>query len=453
MTGFYETQVRRAMMTVGDADVLNEMATGWRASIRDLNTVDDRLASGIRGLRDHDQLGDQTRDAAIGAFRDMRDYVAEQRLMLGRTAQALDAAGGALTQVKSLIRSWDRAGVPVAPGPAPVPDPAATDQTAYWDAANAHQRATAGYAQQVQQREDEARAAWDSLNRVFTIAEDKIRSAHGIPREVGPGTEPPQPPQPPQPPEPPEPLPPQPLWPPADWPGPRPKDPEPGWPPLPPWPPVDEKPELGPVREPGNDLQPGPGSGTSSTHPDGSARPGLHLQAPTTTVSGSSQSGVAYAPGSPGAISAGPVAAPGSGVAAPMGLQGMAGAAGAAGASAGMAMRGGAGSAGAGAAGAAARAGAPGRSAGGGASARSGQTGQTGQTGQSGRSSRGGRNVAGGKGSQQASGQAKSGRGSAGAAGSRGGRRKDKAAPTRDDLLATDDHWLDGEGTAPDVLR
>ena len=66
MAGFYETQVRRAMLTVGDADVLNEMATGWRASIRDLNTVDDRLKAGINGLRDHDQLGEATRDAAVG---------------------------------------------------------------------------------------------------------------------------------------------------------------------------------------------------------------------------------------------------------------------------------------------------------------------------------------------------------------------------------------------------
>lgn len=443
MTGFYETQVRRAMMTVGDADVLNEMATGWRASIRDLNTVDDRLTSGIRGLRDHDQLGDQTRDAAIGALRDMRDYIAEQRLMLSKTAQALDAAGGALTQVKSLVRAWDRAGVPVAPGPAPVPDPAAGDQTAYWDAANAHQRASAGYAQQVHQREDEARAAWDSLNRVFTIAEDKIRSAHGIPREERPQTET------------------QPEYPPVCWPGPPPEEPPPpGWPPLPPWPSVREQPEPGPERGPATGLPPGtgpgpglppgpdpaPGPGTSSRHPDGSAPPGHHLQAPTTTVSGSSQTGVAYAPGSSGATSAGPVAAPGSGTT-PVGLQGMAGAAGAAGASTGKAIRGGAVAAGAGAAGAAARSGASGRSAGGGTSARSGQTGQGGP------SSRGGRNVAGGKGSQQASGQAKSGGGSAGAAGSRGGRRKNKAAPARNDLLATDDRWLDGEGTAPDVLR
>jgi len=76
MPGYYETQVRRAMLTVGDADVLNEMATGWRASIRDLNIVDDRLKAGINGLRDHDQLGDATRDAAVGAFREMRGYVA-----------------------------------------------------------------------------------------------------------------------------------------------------------------------------------------------------------------------------------------------------------------------------------------------------------------------------------------------------------------------------------------
>ena len=35
VAGYYETQVRRAMLTVGDTDVLNEMATGWRSSIRD----------------------------------------------------------------------------------------------------------------------------------------------------------------------------------------------------------------------------------------------------------------------------------------------------------------------------------------------------------------------------------------------------------------------------------
>ena len=255
MAGYYETQVRRALLTVGDADVLNEMATGWRASIRDLNTVDDRLKGGIDGLRDHDQLGDATRDAAIGAFRDMRAYVAEQRLMLGKTAQALDAAGGALTQVRSLIRAWDRQGVPTPPGPAPVPDPAATDQTAYWQAASTHRTASADYAHQLQQREDEARGAWDSLNRVFGIAEDKIRSAHGIPLEddLG-GTEPP-------------------TWPPADWPGPPPENPEPDWPPLPPWPPVSELPEPGPGLPPGPGpgLPPGPGPGPGPGVP-----PGVH---------------------------------------------------------------------------------------------------------------------------------------------------------------------------------
>ena len=47
---------------------------------------------------------------------------------------------------------------------------------------------------------------------------------------------------------------------------------------------------------------------------------------------------------------------------------------------------------------------------------------------------------------------AKSGGGGAGA-GSRGGRRKDRSGAQRDELLATDKHWLDDEGTAPDVLR
>lgn len=159
MAGYYETQVRRALLTVGDADVLNEMATGWRTSIRDLDTVDDRLDRAIRGLKDREQLGDQTRDAAVGAFRDMREHVADQRLMLARTAQALDAAGGALGQVKALVRSWDRAGDPTPPGRPPVADPSQEDQTDYWRLAALHRRQSATYAAEVQQREDEARDA------------------------------------------------------------------------------------------------------------------------------------------------------------------------------------------------------------------------------------------------------------------------------------------------------
>ena len=30
---------------------------------------------------------------------------------------------------------------------------------------------------------------------------------------------------------------------------------------------------------------------------------------------------------------------------------------------------------------------------------------------------------------------------------------RERRLPPRDDLLATDDRWLDGDGTAPDVLR
>ena len=435
MAGYYETQVRRALMTVGDPDVLNEMATGWRASIRDLNTVDDRLNRGINGLRDHDQLGDRTRDAAIGAFRDMRAYVAEQRLLLGKTAQALDAAGGALTQVTSLIRAWDRQGEPTPPGPAPVPDPAATDQTAYWQAAGAHQRASTDYGLQLQQREDEARGAWDSLNRVFGIAEDKIRTAHGMPLEEERTTT-------------------EPVYPPVGWPGPKPENPEPGWPQLPPWPPSHEKPKPGPGPGPGTGPapgpglppgpgagpHPGPGNGPAYPQPGGSGHPGHHSHGPTTTVSGAAQSGVAYAPSTTGSPSAGSFAAPSAGSFAgtPLSTAGLTGVA--AGGSAAMEMRGGAGPASGGSAAGA------GRTAGAGAAGSAGRSGRSGLGAQ-------GRNAGGAKGSQQASGQAKAGRGGAGGAGSRGGRRKDRSVPTRTDLLDTADQWLDGEGTAPDVLR
>lgn len=444
MAGYYDTQVRRAMLTVGDGDVLNEMATGWRASIRDLNTVDDRLKAGINGLRDRDQLGEATRDAAVGAFRDMRGYVAEQRLMLAKTAQALDVAGGAVSQVKSLIRAWDKVGTPVGPGPAPVPDPAAADQTAYWNQANAHRRATDDHTQQLQQREEEARLAWDSLNRSFVIAEDKIRAAHAMPRDEGPEDPP--------------------VWPPPGWPGPPPEEPDPEWPPLPPWPPVRETPDRGPATGPGHPTDRGPGASPTShpapethvSHPQPGPGSG-HPQGPTTTVSGSSQSGVAYAPGAGGAPTpGGAFAAPAAGAS---GISaGVAGMAGAAGASAGMAMRGGAAAAAASGAGSAGRsasgAGSAGRSASGAGAA--GRAGHSGQAGQGARSSRGGRAGIGGKGSQQASGQAKSGRGGAGSGGgggARGGRRKDGSTTARGDLLPDDDQWLDGEGTAPDVLR
>ncbi|NYE36097.1 hypothetical protein F4692_001201 [Nocardioides cavernae] len=455
MPGYYETQVRRALLTVGDADVLNEMATGWRTSIRDLNTVDDRLARAIRGLRDRDQLGDQTRDAAIGAFREMRDYVADQRLMLGKTAQALDAAGGALGQVKALVRSWDRAGDPTPPGRPPVADPAQEDQTEYWRLATLHRRQSVAYAAEVQQREDEARDAWESLNRIFGTAEDKIRSAHGIPREERPTTEPP------------------PVYPPPDWPGPEPQPPVAGWPPLPPWPPVDEKPPPGPKPGPGPGpglppggpgpglspgVPPAPEPGPGHPQPGGGSHPGQPSAPshPTTTVAGSAQSGVTYAPGgaAPAAFSPGSAAG---GLGAPMAMPSLGGAAGAAaGTAAGAAMRG---AAGAGGAGAGARAGGAGAARGGAQSAKGTAKGAAGSSsgrgGSRGGGRSGGRGLVGGKGSQQAARQAKSERGAGGAGGrgGRGGRRKDGGPVERDGLLGTDDHWLDDEGTAPDVLR
>lgn len=445
MAGYYETQVRRAMLTVGDTDVLNEMAAGWRSSIPALRQVADELTAGIRGLRGHDQLGEQTRDAAVGAFRDLREHLVEQRRLLGRTSQALDAAGEVIGQVKALVRVWDRVGAPRPPGPAPQPT-ADSDQTAYLAAATLHHRASARHAFQVQQREEEAREAWEAFNRVFQESEDKIRSAHGIPRET-PTNEP------------------EPVWPPHGWPGEPPPEPDPDWPVLPPWPPVRTTDPVGPGHGPGAGPGQGPGlvpgavpvTDPGPFHPAGpgvAPQPGHHPQSPgwghdappSTTVAGTPQGGVAYASGGPSTPAgfAAPTAPAGAGM--PMPPLAMPGAGGMAGAAA----------AGAGVAGAGARA-----SAGAGAgAARAGQAG-----GASGRGGRAGRTAAapvGGKGSQQASGRAKAGQGrgggagrgaSAGAAGSRGGRRKDRSAPSRDDLLGTDDHWLDDEGTAPDVLR
>ena len=447
MAGYYETQVRRAMLTVGDTDVLNEMAAGWRSSIPALRQVEDELTAGIRGLRGHDQLGEQTRDAAVGAFRDLREHLVEQRRLLGRTSQALDAAGEVIGQVKALVRVWDRVGAPRPPGPAPQPT-ADSDQTAYLAAATLHHRASARHAFQVQQREEEAREAWEALNRVFEESEDKIRSAHGIPRET-PTNEP------------------EPVWPPHGWPGPPPPEPDPDWPVLPPWPPVRTTDPVGPGHGPGTGpgqgpgVVPGvvPGADPGSAHPlpaGGAPQPGHqpqppgwgHDAPPSTTVAGTPQGGVAYASGGPATAAgfAAPTAPAGAGMP-PLAMPGAGGMAGTA-------------AAGAGVAGAGARASAGAGAGAGAGAARAGQSG-----GASGRGSRAGRTAAGavgGKGSQQASGRAKAGQGrgagaargaSAGAAGSRGGRRKDRSAPSRDDLLGTDDHWLDDEGTAPDVLR
>ncbi len=444
MAGYYETQVRRAMLTVGDTDVLNEMAAGWRSSIPALREVEDELTAGIRGLRGHDQLGEQTRDAAVGAFRDLREHLVEQRRLLGRTAQALDAAGEVIGQVKALVRVWDRVGPPRPPGPAPQPT-ADSDQTAYLAAATLHHRASARHAFQVQQREEEAREAWQALNRVFEESEEKIRSAHGIPREDRTSE-------------------PQPVWPPVGWPGNPPPEPDPDWPVLPPWPPVRTAgpvpgPGVGPGAGPGHgpglvpDVVPGADPGSAHPAPSGGApQPGHHPQAPgwghdappSTTVAGTPQGGVAYASGGPTAPAgfAAPTAPAGAGMPVPPPLT--------------MPGAGGMSPAAAGVAGAGARAGA-------GAGAGAARAGQSG--GASGRGNRAGRTATGavgGKGSQQASGRAKAGQGrgggagrgaSSGAAGSRGGRRKDRSAPSRDDLLGTDDHWLDDEGTAPDVLR
>ena len=240
MAGYYETQVRRAMLTVGDANVLNEMATGWRTSIRDLNTVDDRLKGGIDGLRDHDQLGDATRERPS-------ERSATCELRRRAAAHARQDRPGARRR-----RRRPHAGEVAHPGLGPAGVPALPDRRRSRTPRRRTRRRTGrqrtstarehGYAQELQQREDEARGAWDSLNRVFGIAEDKIRSAHEIPLEddLG-GTEPP-------------------TWPPADWPGPPPENPEPDWPPLPPWPPVSELPDPDPAcrRVQAPDFRPAP---------------------------------------------------------------------------------------------------------------------------------------------------------------------------------------------------
>jgi hypothetical protein len=447
VAGHHEAQVRRAMLTVGDADVLNEMADGWRSSIRDLDRVRGGLGDGVRRLREQEQLGERTRDAAVAAFREMRDHLTEQQRLLVRTARALDEAGDVIGEAMALVRAWDRQGQPQPPGPAPQPSAdAVADRTAYLAEATRHHRASARYAFQVQQREDEARAAWEELNRVFTRSEDMIRSAHGIPREE-------------------QEVDPQTVWPPVDWPGAPPPDPDPHWPPLPPWPPVRDTPgpttSTGPrgpgpattAMPPGTSHVPVPSSipGHGGSHPSSVGAPaashphaGGHGSTPSTAVAGSAQGGVAYAPGH--ASSAGLGAPPAtSGSTGPAGLPGLSGATASASAAgvAGAAVRGGA------TAGAA-------RASSSGSPARAGQ----GST-PAGRTSRGGRGAVGGKGSQQAAGRARSGSGAAGAtsggsgggASPRRGRRKDSSAVRRDDLLATDEHWLDDEGTAPDVLR
>lgn len=390
MGGYHETRLRQALLTVRDTDVLCEMAAGWRASIGNLNAADDTIRRGIRALRDSSQLGDATRGAAMEALREMSDHIAEQRLRLGLTARALEAAGGALSQAAATIRRWDQVGDPVPPGPAPAADPTVADQSSYLAAVTVHGQQSAAYHEAAAHREDEARQVMEGMERVFSRCEDTIREQHDIPREEH-GTDPP------------------PVWPPTGWPGPQPEPVGPEWPPLPPWPPshhtepTDPEPAPGPRSGPGSSHAPGnsPAEGTTTSTP-GSLRAASDPSPQSTSVTGSSQSGVAYqasasltSAGSLGGAATGSVPAAGA-------LAGMAGTAGTAGS---VGLAGARGVAG-GAAGAGA---APGRPGGAG----------TGRTGVS---------------------------------GGRGGRRSD-ASRGRPDVFTSGDTWLDDEDTSPDVLR
>ena len=223
--------------------------------------------------------------------------------------------------------------------------------------------------------------------------------------------------------------------------------------------------------EPGPGLPPGPGPGLClpapapvpvcrpertpdpsrarrTRIPEARAPGGHHPQAPTTTVSGSAQSGVTYAPGgAPVAMAGGVFAAPsaGSGVGAPLGT-GRHGRC--RGASAGMAMRGGArlrwrcrrGPV------------AAGRPSGGRSAPAVGPRREGSGPGRPGRTQR--RH---GPGAARAASRPPARRSPARQCRRRAdrvaGRRKDRSDRARSELLATEDHWLDGEGTAPDVLR
>lgn len=184
MAGYHEARLRATVAGVHDADVLSEMAVGWRTAITRVKSSENHLERVRAGLEAREQLGPRTRSAAAASLTAMADHLRLQRRVLAGTAQALDDASAAMSRAVRLVEGWDRAGAPLDPGPAPQPDPLAKpgdDQSAHLAALSAHSTRMTAYNEAVAQREDAARREMDNLQETFASAEDKIRVHHDIP--------------------------------------------------------------------------------------------------------------------------------------------------------------------------------------------------------------------------------------------------------------------------------
>ena len=82
MTGPHEARLRAAVANVRDADILAEMAVGWRTAIGRIKTSEKHLQQVLTGLEEHEQLGPRTREAAAASLTGMAEHLREQRRVL-----------------------------------------------------------------------------------------------------------------------------------------------------------------------------------------------------------------------------------------------------------------------------------------------------------------------------------------------------------------------------------
>lgn len=182
--GPHENELRRAIASVNNGEVFDEMALGWRNAENDLDRSHRRLRRAGRGLRENQQLGTQTRDAALGSFRAMRKQIDEQRVVYKDTASALELAGRAMRRAQKIVAKWDSQGDFTDPGPAPKPltgTPTEAEQTEYLRKVTRHSNKVAEHQQATAARETEAELEMRRLERKFARAEEMIRVAHGLP--------------------------------------------------------------------------------------------------------------------------------------------------------------------------------------------------------------------------------------------------------------------------------
>jgi hypothetical protein len=165
-----ERELRKVLQA--SAVALANASKDWESGRAALDSVTTELDKGIEGL--DEEMGANTREAALASFRAMRERVTEHKVSLQLGRDALDIASGAIETATEVAQT----GLPAVTATPTRKDSgdAAADAVDY-------ARQVRAYDQSVGSRETTAAEAVKNLNTSLDVSITKMREARGLPPE------------------------------------------------------------------------------------------------------------------------------------------------------------------------------------------------------------------------------------------------------------------------------